>query len=357
METPVIVTSILSVIGILVGIYVWDGKRIEAKIKVFFDAFLADRANKIEKQLDIMQADLLDGYIRTFIQDWEVNRLDGISLLWVDDKHERISKTVMSIESGLKINVAKVRGSEEALGLIIEDKVGQIRAVITNLTRNDEPEGIRLIVEINRRYPWLKCLLFTREDSLAPYISEINQRRIEVATTPSAIVTKLVRLLAPKTGELFLGPLEADYTGMVMVKPEAVHHAEKIKSEIVGQGLKIIAEKKVKPNSEQIQRLYGGLRLEVLEACIEFMTDDCHAFVVRADSGDVFEKLIRLTGEELDPAKCPPNTLRNRYGNKTPLTHKGSLYFRNGVHRTKNARESLEHIPIFGPWNINKTGN
>lgn len=136
---------------------------------------------------------------------------------------------------------------------------------------------------------------------------------------------------------------------VVVVKPDAFHERDLIVSRLEKAGLKIVrrVEKKLTPDFLR-EEMYVGLTEDINDATGEhFSSGPCEIILV--DGGpDVIDKLVEVTGEKTDPAKCEPKTIRHDFGDhKAKKTSAGNPYSLNAIHRAKNEEERISDLDKF----------
>ncbi len=62
---------------------------------------------------------------------------------------------------------------------------------------------------------------------------------------------------------------------------------------------------------------------------------------------NAINKLLQITGTELDPVGCAPESIRFKFGEKKPLMIDGVRYYKNVIHRSRNETEAKNDIKVF----------
>lgn len=131
-----------------------------------------------------------------------------------------------------------------------------------------------------------------------------------------------------------------------IVKPEAFEHREIIRRRFAETQLKLVEYRTLVLPPWFIKALYSGVTPEIFRATLHWMgREDCEIGVVQGRTAAL--TLLRIGGKSVDPRVCATGTIRSRYGIAEPVHYGSSLYFRNGFHRPRNAREAAHDLELL----------
>lgn len=138
-----------------------------------------------------------------------------------------------------------------------------------------------------------------------------------------------------------------------IIKPEAVAHRERIRSRIHDAGLRVVAHKVVVLPTHAIESLYPDMEADLHAATLHYFgVGPSEIGIVEGD--DAIKRLNQVAGDFVDPAKCPPSTIRASYGFKSPVKWRSAIYFLNGIHRSKDANEVARDLALFDSLSATK---
>jgi nucleoside diphosphate kinase len=136
-------------------------------------------------------------------------------------------------------------------------------------------------------------------------------------------------------------------TTMYLIKPEWFIRAEDIRENILTKGLQIAEIKQVEITEAMVREMYPDQPEAIIIASL------LHLKGITCEVGKVIgecaiERLYKLCGTEVNPAKCKTGTMRHTYGNPHPTQIGRYQYWKNGIHRPRNKTEAKRDLKIFG---------
>jgi len=152
---------------------------------------------------------------------------------------------------------------------------------------------------------------------------------------------------------------------IVVVKPDARQRLKEIISRFEKEGLRI--EKQVTtmldptfvngimyqyPHPESDETIddikFVKNRGAQFESVKHFMQGPSTILLLKGDK-DIIDKVVKITGQERDPAKCSVDSIRYIFGEHEGYQMAGldDMYFRNAIHRGKNTKEVEEDKEKF----------
>jgi nucleoside diphosphate kinase len=128
-----------------------------------------------------------------------------------------------------------------------------------------------------------------------------------------------------------------------IIKPEAMPFREEIRKMICLAGLKIIRTTEAIIPIDVLDKLYTDCSDELRRATQLFMgCEPCEIGEVIGENA--VEKLLSICGHVTDPSQCAAQTIRNRFGVRQVEHFENALYFKNAIHRPKNAEEAQRDL-------------
>jgi nucleoside diphosphate kinase len=134
-----------------------------------------------------------------------------------------------------------------------------------------------------------------------------------------------------------------------IIKPEAQAHKAEIESTIQHEALVIEGRCSLRLTVKMIEALYPDVRGDLLQASIHFLTRGPSHIGVVSGAGAI-SKLFNLAGTSVNPAACSSQSLRYRFGNRTPERFGSAVYFLNAIHRSVDQDEAKRDQILFGPY-------
>lgn len=132
---------------------------------------------------------------------------------------------------------------------------------------------------------------------------------------------------------------------MYLVKPDAMAYRDEIREMVLESGLQIPQFSRIPIPASVLALLYPGVPSEVMAATIQhYSMGVCEVGIV--DGPNAIQRLLALVGEETNPARCAPGTIRARFCHKGPIQIGKWSYCFNGVHRPKDQREARRDVKI-----------
>ena len=128
-----------------------------------------------------------------------------------------------------------------------------------------------------------------------------------------------------------------------MLKPDAYYKREEI-LELVGSKHPIVTYQEFEMSRELFFGLYSRYIDTPLDALFEYLSENACVVATCAISID---KLMKISGTNIDPSLCDVGTIRREYGLGYGVTRSGLSIIRNAIHRPKNVAESEEQLNIF----------
>lgn len=131
-----------------------------------------------------------------------------------------------------------------------------------------------------------------------------------------------------------------------IIKPEAVAHREQIRALIRGAGLRVANHKLAVFPEHALEALYPDMQENLHAATLHYFGIGPSEIGI-VEGENAINRLSQLAGEDVNPAKCAPGTIREQYGFKNPVKWRNAIYFLNGLHRSKNTTEVERDLELF----------
>jgi nucleoside diphosphate kinase len=137
---------------------------------------------------------------------------------------------------------------------------------------------------------------------------------------------------------------------LVLVKPEATGFLDFVRQCLPQVGT-VLLEKAVTITEEIIRTMYPNNTEFEEEVCrAYFLGKTCAVFIL--EGPDIIEDVVRFVGEDVNPEKCHPRSLRYNFWNNgyfpfPVLMRNNKEYYFNGVHRTKSAEEFKSQASVI----------
>ncbi|MEJ0053973.1 MAG: nucleoside-diphosphate kinase [bacterium] len=139
---------------------------------------------------------------------------------------------------------------------------------------------------------------------------------------------------------------------VALLKPEAVRYAPEIRRRIANIGLMVVGQREYRWDFRAnalntIQSMYPRCPEEIVEATVDHYLG--HATpVLLLEGKDAIRRFFALAGKETNPGKCHESTLRRQFGiPNADIIGGRRKYWRNALHRPRDANEAIRDIRIF----------
>lgn len=138
---------------------------------------------------------------------------------------------------------------------------------------------------------------------------------------------------------------------VVVIKPDAFSHRDKIVEKLKDAGLQIIKSvKRELGDSFVTGRMYKDLPEDIKEETSKHFNVGPSEVILLKGGDDLLQKVISLTGEKTNPMECDEESIRYLFGERFGReTEDGKTYFRNAIHRAKNPEEQADDLHKFLP--------
>lgn len=135
-------------------------------------------------------------------------------------------------------------------------------------------------------------------------------------------------------------------TSFYIIKPHGLMFLEEIRAMIEGGSLIISESKRLVMPHWALEIIYSDLPKRYRNAVFKPFVD---AFV---EAGLVVGKnainvLLQITGTELDPADCTPESIRFKFGWQKPFMINNVRCYKNIIHRSRDKAEAKKDIKVF----------
>ncbi len=135
-------------------------------------------------------------------------------------------------------------------------------------------------------------------------------------------------------------------SSLFIIKPEGLLFRATIVSQIAEVGLTIRRTVMMRLGEKHIAAIYPNLPPDLLQATRDFMLcASCEVGHVTAENA--VHRLMEVAGHATNPSDCLPGTIRAKYGCKIPEKVGQALYFKNAIHRSKDADEAARDLTLF----------
>lgn len=133
-----------------------------------------------------------------------------------------------------------------------------------------------------------------------------------------------------------------------IIKPEALGHAEDIRTMFESAGFLIIMERQLRYTSGLIHCLYDHMALATREA-IASRLDEQLGYALAVETPDV-ESVLELAGRVSDPRACAPHTIRYQFGcHDEPERMGEDPWWTNAIHRPTTHDEARRDMALVFP--------
>lgn len=138
---------------------------------------------------------------------------------------------------------------------------------------------------------------------------------------------------------------------VVVIKPDAFSHRDKIIEKLKDAGLHIVkSTKRELGDGFVVGRMYKDLPEDIKKETTEHFSAGPSEIILLKGGNDLLQTVISLTGEKTNPAECDEESIRYLFGEHSGKeTDTGKTYFRNAIHRAKNSEEQADDLHKFLP--------
>lgn len=135
-------------------------------------------------------------------------------------------------------------------------------------------------------------------------------------------------------------------TSFYIIKPHGLVFRKEVRAIIEASGLIIAESKNLILPAWALKIIYSDLSEKYGDAVFQPLNG---AFVEAGlvTGEDAINRLLQITGTELDPVDCAPSSIRSRFGGRKPLMIDGVRYYINIIHRSRNKIEAEKDIGVF----------
>ncbi len=136
---------------------------------------------------------------------------------------------------------------------------------------------------------------------------------------------------------------------MVVIKPDAFRNRDAIIQRLEHSGLYVVSEKQGSlPEGFVLGAMYPDLSEGLKEQTVRHFNEGPADVLLVRGGADLVEILVALTGDHTNPARCDQDSIRYVFGDHVAReAGEGELYYRNAVHRGKDAQEQQEDLEKF----------
>ncbi|MFA6273027.1 MAG: nucleoside-diphosphate kinase [Candidatus Paceibacterota bacterium] len=135
-------------------------------------------------------------------------------------------------------------------------------------------------------------------------------------------------------------------TSFYIIKPHGLAFREEVRAMIEGVGLTITESKELVVHSWALEIIYSDLPEKYRDAVfLQFKGKSVEVGLVMGENA--IDKLLQITGTELDPVDCALSSIRFKFGGHKPLIINGVRCYKNIIHRSQNKTEAENGIKVF----------
>lgn len=135
-------------------------------------------------------------------------------------------------------------------------------------------------------------------------------------------------------------------TSFFIIKPHGLIIRDMVITMIKTGGLIITESKNLILPDWALKIIYCDLPIKYMDAVFKpFRNTSIEMGLVIGE--DAINKLLRITGTELDPVDCACDTIRFKYGGREPFVIDGVKCYTNIIHRPRNKEEAKKDIGVF----------
>ena len=135
-------------------------------------------------------------------------------------------------------------------------------------------------------------------------------------------------------------------TSYYVIKPHGSVFREEVRAMIEGAGLTITECKRLMMHGWALEKIYSDLPEKYRDAVFRpFKGKLVEVGLVVGENA--IDRLLQITGTELDPVDCAPGSIRFKFGGREPLMIDGVRCYTNIIHRPRNKTEAEIGIRVF----------
>lgn len=135
-------------------------------------------------------------------------------------------------------------------------------------------------------------------------------------------------------------------TSFYIIKPHGLLFREEVRAMIEGVGLIITESKKLVMHRWALEIIYSDLPEKYRDSVfLLFKGKSVEVGLIVGENA--IDKLLQITGTELDPVDCAPSSIRFKFGGHKPLIINGVRCYTNIIHRPQDKTEAEIGIKVF----------
>lgn len=135
-------------------------------------------------------------------------------------------------------------------------------------------------------------------------------------------------------------------TSFYIIKPHGLVFLEEVIVMIENGGLIISESKRLVMPHWALEIIYYDLPERYRSAVFKpFVDTFVQAGLVVGKNA--IDTLLQITGTEIDPVDCTPESIRSKFGGRKPLMIDGVRYYENIIHRSRNREEAEKDVKVF----------
>ena len=135
-------------------------------------------------------------------------------------------------------------------------------------------------------------------------------------------------------------------TSFYIIKPHGLMIRKKVVAMIKAGGLTIIEKKSLILPDWALKIIYSDLPEKYSDVVFQPFKNACSE-VGLVVGEDAINKLLKITGTELDPTDCAYGTIRHEFGGREPFMIDGVRCYTNIIHRSRDKIEAKKDIDVF----------
>lgn len=135
-------------------------------------------------------------------------------------------------------------------------------------------------------------------------------------------------------------------TSFYIIKPHGLVFLKEVRAMIEDGGLIISEAKRVVVPRWALEVIYSDLPERYRDSVFKpFVNTFVEAGLVVGK--DAVNTLLQITGTEIDPVDCAPESIRFKFGARKPLMINNVKYYENIIHRSRNREEAKKDTKVF----------
>ena len=135
-------------------------------------------------------------------------------------------------------------------------------------------------------------------------------------------------------------------TSLYIIKPHGLIFREEVREMIESEDLTISEVKRVVVPRWALEIIYSDLPERYRNSVFKpFVNTPVEIGLVVGK--DAVNTLLRITGTEIDPVNCSPESIRFKFGARKPIMIDGVIYYKNIIHRPRNREEARHDVEVF----------